>query len=115
MRHTILFTLIIILFWACKKEPQNVFIEKQNHQDKDTLRVGDTIVFKAAFEGKVTCFEWFVMGKDEGSFTNKTNHYSYIFNAKGVYRFYVKLSNCSRICTGVCARKESNVIEIVID
>jgi hypothetical protein len=115
MRKIILFSFVLAALWACKKEPQKVFLEKQNHQDKDTLLLGDTIMFKAAFEGTVTCFEWFVMGKEEKSFTNKTNNFSYVFPSKGFYRFYVKTSNCSRICTGVCARKDSNIIDIVVE
>jgi hypothetical protein len=115
MRQIFLFAILTLSIWACKKEPQNVFIEKQNHQEKDTLNIGDTIVFKATYDGRVTCYEWFIMGKVEDSFTNKTNHFSYKFNDKGFYRFYVKTSNCSRICTGICARKDSNIIDIVVE
>jgi len=115
MRRILLFIILILSVWACKKEPQNVFIEKQNHQGKDTLNVGDTIVFKATYDGTVTCYEWFIMGKVNSSFTNKTNHFSYIFNEKGYYRFYVKTSNCSRICAGICARKDSNILDIVVE
>lgn len=115
MRQILLFTVLALSIWACKKEPQNVFLEKQNHQDKDTLILGDTIVFKASYDGTVTCYEWFIMGKVEDSFTNKTNHFSYQFKEKGFYRFYVKTSNCSRICTGVCGRKDSNIIDIVVE
>lgn len=114
MRQIIIISGLMISLWACKKEPQNVFLEKQNHIDKDTLALGDTIQFKAMYDGKVTCYEWFIMGKVEDSFSNKTNHFSYVFKEKGFYRFYVKTSNCSRICTGVCARKDSNIIDIVI-
>ncbi len=115
MRNILLFAVLAICIWACKKEPQNLFLEKQNHQDKDTLSMGDTIVFKAAYDGTVTCYEWFIMGKVEDSFTNKTNCFSYKFKEKGFYRFYVKASNCSRICTGVCGRKDSNIIDIVVE
>lgn len=115
MRQLLLFTVLTLSIWACKKEPQNVFLEKQNFTDKDTLLLGDTIVFKATYSGTVTCFEWFVMGKVEDSFLSKTNHFSYHFKEKGFYRFYVKTSNCTRICTGVCSKKDSNIIDIVVE
>jgi hypothetical protein len=115
MRQILLFTVLALSIWACKKEPQNLLLEKQNHQDKDTLMLGDSIIFSAKYDGTVTCFEWFTMGKVEESTANKTNYFSYKFPEKGFYRFYVKASNCTRICTGVCGRKDSNIIDIVVE